>query len=198
MWEALLNPHRVEPSAPCVDIGDFQNNFLWGHLIRGIHGHDFWGGLLIDPTLIVFIGMEQGLGTRSTFLIFSEIKQHHKVVESWRERISIAWVSRCQSQIIVKTLETCSPHSDSRVFVQWSTSGFKEEVKIVLEEWSLWNNVSLEYEVEQLVAQVIDIIGWQEAWVFLHQWRPLRKYPSGDCEHQVNVMLVVSSWLVSY
>ena len=37
----------------------------------------------MDPSLIFFFvaGMEQGLDTERKFLIFSEIKQEHKVVE---------------------------------------------------------------------------------------------------------------------
>lgn len=64
------------------------------------------GGTKFD----IFIGMEQGLAGENKFLISSEIQGQHRVTDSMTRE-----VSRCQSQITVRILGTCSLCSESRI-----------------------------------------------------------------------------------
>ena len=75
--------------------------------------------------------MEQGLDTERNFLIFSEIKQEHKVVERWRETFLLpGWAG-------------ASPKSLSGLSVQFSSVQLLSRVRLFETPWTAACQVSL-------------------------------------------------------
>lgn len=71
-----------------------------------------------------FFGMERGLGTESKFLIFSEIKQQYKGVETWREKFLLPGWAGANPKSLSGRWRPAIP-VQTAVFYQWSTPRFK-------------------------------------------------------------------------